>query len=107
MDNFILGWFNIMVTLSSIMLEAKFNGQHSIHGNGQNFNTWKQWMLAIFEYRCLDKLISGKEIWNETDKDSQVKYHAKNREVVILIKLFVMDEMLLEVQTGDNAFTIW
>jgi hypothetical protein len=31
----------------------------------------------------------------------------KNRVVVMVIKLSVTDEMLSEVQTGDDAFTIW
>jgi hypothetical protein len=75
--------------------------------NGQNFNIWKQQMLAIFEYRCLDKLILGKEIQSETNEDTLEKYDAKNRKAIMLIKLFVTDEMLPEVQTGDNAFPIW
>jgi hypothetical protein len=39
--------------------------------NGQNFKSWKQKMLAIFEYRCLDKLVLGKEVWSQTDVDAQ------------------------------------
>jgi hypothetical protein len=64
-------------------------------------------MLAIFEYRCLAKLILGKEIQSETNEDTLEKYDAKNRKAVMLIKLFVTDEMLPEVRTGDNAFPIW
>jgi hypothetical protein len=64
-------------------------------------------MLAIFEYKCLDKLILENEIHSETDIDAQEKYDAKNGEAVMLIKLSVMDEMLPEVQTGDDAFTNW
>jgi hypothetical protein len=49
------------ITLSNIMLEGnqKFNGQ--------NFNAWKQPMLAIFEYRCLDRLVLGKEMQSQTN----------------------------------------
>jgi hypothetical protein len=46
--------------------------------NGRNFNIRKQQMLAIFEYRCLDKLILGKEIQSETNEDTLEKYDAKN-----------------------------
>jgi hypothetical protein len=90
-----------MASLSHIMLDKnkKFNGQ--------NFKSWKQKMLAIFEYRCLDKLVLGKEIWSETNVDAQEKYDAKNREVVMLIKLSVTNEMLPEVQDGNDAFVMW
>jgi isocitrate dehydrogenase len=40
-------------------------------------------------------------------KDTLEKYDANNRKAVMLIKLSIMDEMLLEVQTRDNAFPIW
>jgi hypothetical protein len=28
-------------------------------------------MLPIFEYKCSDKLVLGKEIWSDTDVDAQ------------------------------------
>lgn len=62
-------------------------------------------MLAIFEYKCLDKLVLGKEIWSEFNADAH-KYNAKNKEAVMLIKLSIMDEMIPEVQSRDDAFTI-
>jgi hypothetical protein len=69
-----------MTNLAHIMLNKneKFNGQ--------NFKSWKQKMLAIFEYRCLDKLVLGKETQTDTDVDAQEKYDAKNQEAVMLIK---------------------
>lgn len=53
-----------MAILSHLMLDGnkKFNGQ--------NFSLWKQKMLAIFEYRCLDILVLGKEAWSQTDVDA-------------------------------------
>jgi hypothetical protein len=71
----------------------------SIYGNNK--------CLQSLSYRCLDKLILGKEIQSETNKDTLEKYDANNRKAVMLIKLSIMDEMLLEVQTRDNAFPIW
>ena len=44
-----------MAMLSNIMLEGnqKFSRK--------NYNTWKQRMLAIFEYRCLADIVLGKD----------------------------------------------
>jgi hypothetical protein len=50
--------------------------------NGQNFNSWKQKMLTIFKYRCLDELVLQKEIRNDIDVDAQEKYDAKNQEAM-------------------------
>jgi len=43
-----------MASIAQIMLA----GNEKFHG--QNLKSWKQKMLAIFEYRCLDKLVLGK-----------------------------------------------
>jgi hypothetical protein len=53
-------------------------------------------MLAIFEYKFLDKLVLGKEIWSETD--GKENYDAKNREAVMLIRLLVTNDMPPKVQ---------
>jgi len=63
-------------------------------------------MLALLEYKCLDKLVLGKEVRSQTDVDAQADYDVKNRKVVMLIKLSVMNEMLPEAQNGSDALDI-
>jgi hypothetical protein len=46
-------------------------------------------------------------VQNTIDKDAQVEHDARNREVVMLIKLFAVNDMLLEVQDNDNPSQIW
>lgn len=64
-------------------------------------------MLTIFEYRCLDQLVLGKESHPTTAGDDQDKHDVKNREVVMLIKLSVTDDQLPQVPTGKTAKEIW
>jgi hypothetical protein len=63
-------------------------------------------MLAIFEYRCLAKLVLGKEMQSKTNVDAQAEYK-KNRETVMLIKLSVTNEMLPKVHDGNDEFVMW
>ena len=66
----------------------------------------KKKMLAVFEYRGLDILALGEEVHTQMDVDSQAAYDTKNPEVVMLIKLLVTNELLLEVQDGNDAFVM-
>ena len=52
----------------------------------------------------LNKFVLGKEVCNHTDVNAQVDYDPKNQEVVMLIKLSVENEILLEIQDGNDAF---
>jgi len=54
-----------MASLSHIMLDGKKKF------TGQNFKSWKQKILAICEYRCLDKLVLGKDINSQIDRDAR------------------------------------
>lgn len=74
--------------------------EHSQKFNGLNYNTWKQRMLSIFEYRCLDQLVLGKESRPTTAGDDQDKHDVKNREAVMLIKLSVTDNQLPQVPSS-------
>jgi hypothetical protein len=62
-----------MASLTHIMLDEKEKF------NGQNYKSWKQYMFAIFEYKCLDKLILGKQVRSKTDVGAQEEYDAKNQ----------------------------
>ena len=89
-----------MATLTNIMLEGnqKFSGK--------NYNTWKQRMLAIFAYRCLSDVVLGTSPRPTVAGKDQDKFDGQDREVVMLIKLSVTDEMLPEVQNGKTAIAI-
>jgi len=89
-----------MVNLPHILLDTNKNF------NGQKFKSWKQKRLSIFEYRCLDKLVLRKEIWNETNVDAQEKYDSRNQGAVKLIKLSLMNQMIPEDQDGNDAFVM-
>jgi hypothetical protein len=80
-----------MATLTNIMLEGnqKFSGK--------NYNTWKQRMLAIFAYRCLSNVVPGTSLRHTVAGKDQDKFDGQDREVVMLIKLSMIDEMLPEV----------
>jgi hypothetical protein len=75
--------------------------------NGRNFKSWKLKMLAIYEYRGLEKIVLGEEVQGKTDVDAQAESDVKNQEVVMLSKLSVMNEMLPEVQDGNDSFVMW
>jgi len=64
-------------------------------------------MLAIFEYKCLSAIVLGTSPRTTFAGKDQDKFDGQDREVVMLIKLSVTDEMLPEVQTGKNAVAIW
>jgi hypothetical protein len=90
-----------MATLTNITLEGnqKFSGK--------NYNTWKQRMLAIFAYRCLSDVVMGTRPRPMVASKDQDKFDGQDREVVMLIKLSVTDEMLPEVQNGQTVAVIW
>ena len=90
-----------MAMLSNIMLEGnqKFSGK--------NYNTWKQRMLAIFQYRCLANIVLGKDTRPTIAGKDKDKFDGQDREAVMLLKLSMIDEMLLEVQTGKDFAAIW
>ena len=90
-----------MVSLTNIMLE----GNQKFLGN--NYNTRKQYMLTIFEYRCLESIVLGKETRPTSAGRDQDKFDGQDREVVMLLKLSMTDEMFLEVQTRTSSATIW
>jgi hypothetical protein len=46
-------------------------------------------------------------VQNRIDVDAQVAYDVKNQEVVMLIKLSMMNEMLPQVQNGNDTFVMW
>lgn len=64
-------------------------------------------MLAISEYRCLDQLVLGKEQCPIGAGNEHYKFDEWKREVAMLIKLFVIEEMLPEVQIGGNGTKNW
>lgn len=63
-------------------------------------------MLAIFEYKCLVDIVPGKDT-RPTTMGYQNKYDERDREAVMLIKLSITNEMLLEVQTEKTSVAIW
>jgi hypothetical protein len=64
-------------------------------------------MLAIFAYRCLSDVVLGTIPRPMVAGKDQDKFDGQDKEVVMLIKLFVTDEMLPEVQNGKTAAPIW
>ena len=52
----------------------------------------------------LNKFVLGKEVCNHNKLNSQEDYDPNNQEVVMLIKLSVENEILLEIQDGNDAF---
>lgn len=90
-----------MASLPNIMLEG------SQCFSGKKYNTWKQFMLMIFEYRCLDKIILDIDTWPTLLGKDQDKFDDRDWEAAMLIKLSVTDEMLLEVQTSTNSTEVW
>lgn len=42
--------------------------------NNKKFTIWKQKMLVIFEYRCLHKIVFGKEVWSTVDLEALDKH---------------------------------
>jgi hypothetical protein len=64
-------------------------------------------MLAIFAYQCLSYVILGTSPCPTVAGKDQDKFDGQDREAVMLIKLYVTDEMLPEVQNGKTAAMIW
>jgi hypothetical protein len=80
-----------MASLPNIMLEG---GQRF---TCKNYNTWKQWTMTIFEYRCPTNIVLGKLTRPTVVGKNQDNFDEKDREAVMRIKLFVTYEMLIEV----------
>jgi hypothetical protein len=89
-----------MATLTNIMLEGnqKFSGK--------NYNTWKQCMLAIFVYWCLSDVVLDTSPRSTVAGKYQDKFDGQDREAMMLIKLFVKDEMLPKVQNEKTVAAI-
>lgn len=49
-------------------------------------------MLSIFEYRRLDELVLGTKACLTSDQAEQDKFDDRNREAIMLLKLFVIDD---------------
>jgi hypothetical protein len=64
-------------------------------------------MLAIFAYQCLSDVVLGTSPRPTVVGKDQDKFHGQDREAVMLIKFFMTDEMLPEVQNGKNVAAIW
>lgn len=77
-----------MASLTNILLKG---GQKF---NGRNYNTWKQRILTIFEYRVIDQLVLGRVSGPSATGFDQTKFNEQNREAVMLIKLSVTDNQL-------------
>eukprot|EP00253_Pinus_taeda_P011625 PITA_11625 len=90
-----------MASLTNLMLEG------NQRFNGTNYNISKQRMLTIFEYRHLDQLVLGKELHPGIAGTDQDKFDDRNREAIMLLKLFVTDDQLLQIPFGKTAAKIW
>lgn len=64
-------------------------------------------MLTIFEYRHLDALVLGTKSRPTSVQANQDKFDDRNREVVMLLKLFVTDDQLPQIPSGKSAADIW
>lgn len=64
-------------------------------------------MLLIFEYQCLEQIVLGKETHLATASNDQTKFDECSQEVVMLLKLSVTDDMLLEVPPDKKNNEIW
>ena len=89
-----------MALVTNLMLEG------NQRFNGSNYNIWKQRMLTIFEYRRLDQLVLGKELSPGIAGANQDKFNGRNWEVVMLLKLSVIDDQLPQIPFGKTAAEI-
>jgi hypothetical protein len=64
-------------------------------------------MLAIFEYKCLVSIVLGNDTRPQVMGRDQDKFDERDREAIMLLKLFVINEMLLEVQAKKTSVNIW
>ena len=74
-----------MASLTNILLE------HKSKFNGRNSRTWKQCIIAIFEYWNTDQLVLGVTKRLTSPSPNQDTWDLNNREAVMLLKLFVVD----------------
>lgn len=64
-------------------------------------------MMTIFEYRCLDKIVLGKETCPTQTQLDQAKWEEDNWEVVVLIKLSATDGQLPKVLLSKTTKENW
>lgn len=74
--------------------------------NVKNYNTCKQCMLTIFEYWCPNHVVLGTTSRHIVSRKDQDKHDEHNQEVVMLIKLLVIDDMLPQVPYGKPSAKI-
>jgi hypothetical protein len=63
-------------------------------------------MLSIFVYWCLSDVVLGTSPRPTVAGKEQDKFDGQDREVMMLIKLSMTDEMLPEVQNGKTVAAI-
>ncbi len=90
-----------MASLTNILLE------HNSKFNGRNYGTWKQRIIAIFEYRNTDQLVLGVKQRPTSPGPDQDTWDLNNREAVMLLKLSVADDQLSQIPSGKTAAEIW
>lgn len=66
--------------------------EHNQKFNSRNYNTWKQRMMTIFEYRCLEKIALGTKSHPTLASKDNDKFDEQNREAIMFIKLFVTND---------------
>lgn len=64
-------------------------------------------MLSIFEYRCLEQIVLGKETRLAIVGDDQTKFDKCSREAVMLLKLLDIDDMFPKVPSSKKVNEIW
>ena len=90
-----------MASLTNILLE------HNSKFNGHNYGTWKQCIIAIFEYRNTDQLVLGVTQRPTSPGPDQDTWDLNNREAVMLLKLSIADDQLSQIPSGKTAAEIW
>lgn len=64
-------------------------------------------MIMIFEYRCLDQVVLGNSTRPTIAGKDQDKRAERNQEVVMLIKLSVIDDQLPQVSSSKTNAQVW
>lgn len=90
-----------MASLTNIMLEG------NLKFNGRNYSTWKQQILAIFEYQNTNQIVLGITQHPTASGTDQNTWDLNHRELVMLLKLFVADEQLPQIPSDKRAAEIW
>lgn len=90
-----------MASLTNILLE------HNSKFNGRNYGTWKQRIIAIFEYQNTDQLVLGVTKCLTSPGPDQDTWDLNNQEAVMLLKLSVVDDQLSQIPSGKTVVEIW